>query len=138
MILDRADGELARLSGKTSAWGHKYDLVSDSICNALAFIGLGVGLRDSAFGAWSVLMGIAAGLAISLILWLVLQLEDSYGERAGELPGAAGFDADDAMLLVPLAVWSGLAQGLLTAAAVGAPVFAFFLFQGFRRWPRRS
>ncbi len=137
MVLDRADGELARLSGKTSAWGHKYDLVSDSMCNALAFIGLGVGLRDGTFGAWSVLGGVAAGLAISLILWLVLKLEDRYGERAGELPGAAGFDADDAMLVVPLAVWIGLAQGLLVAAAVGAPVFAFVLFLWFRRGQRR-
>ncbi len=137
MVLDRADGELARLSGKTSAWGHKYDLISDSVCNALAFIGLGVGLRDGAFGAWSVLGGVAAGLAISLILWLVLELEDSYGERAGELPGAAGFDADDAMLVVPLAVWFGLAQGLLVAAAAGAPVFAFVLFLWFRRGQRR-
>ncbi len=24
-FLDRADGELARVSGKTSAWGHQYD-----------------------------------------------------------------------------------------------------------------
>ncbi len=138
MVLDRADGELARLSGKTSAWGHKYDLVSDSMCNALAFIGLGVGLRDGAYGAWSVLGGVAAGLAISLILWLVLKLEDSDGERAGELPGAAGFDADDAMLVVPLAVWFGLAQGLLAAAAVGAPVFAIALFLWFRRGQRQS
>ena len=30
------------------------------------------------------------------------------------------------------------AQELLEAAAVGAPVFAFFLFLWFRRWPRRS
>ncbi len=138
LVLDRADGELARLSGKTSAWGHKYDLVSDSMCNALAFIGLGVGLRDGAFGAWSVLGGFAAGLSISLILWLVLELEDSYGERAGELPSAAGFDADDAMLVVPLAVWIGLAQGLLVAAAVGAPVFACVLFLWFRRRQRRK
>ena len=97
-----------------------------------------MGLRDSAFGAWSVLGGVAAGLAISLILWLVLKLEDRYGERAGELPGAAGFDADDAMLLVPLAGWSGLSQGLLAAAAVGAPVFAFVLFLWFRRGQGRS
>ena len=36
MFLDRADGELARLGGKTSPWGHKFDLVSDAVCNALA------------------------------------------------------------------------------------------------------
>ena len=46
-----ADGELARLSGKTSPSGHTYDLVSDSLSNALAFLGLGVGLRAASFGA---------------------------------------------------------------------------------------
>jgi len=28
-FLDRADGELARVGGKTSPWGHKYDYFSD-------------------------------------------------------------------------------------------------------------
>ena len=31
MLSDRADGELARISGKSSAWGHTYDLVTDAI-----------------------------------------------------------------------------------------------------------
>jgi phosphatidylglycerophosphate synthase len=138
MVLDRADGELARLSGKTSPLGHKFDLVSDAFCNALAFIGLGIGLRDSPLGLWSLPMGAAAGLAIALILWLVIKLEGDGGERAAELPGLAGFDADDAMLLVPLAIWFGLAQGLLVAAAVGAPLFALLMYVVLRRRPARS
>ncbi|MGF1608896.1 MAG: CDP-alcohol phosphatidyltransferase family protein [Kiloniellales bacterium] len=135
MVLDRADGELARLSGKTSAWGHKYDLVSDAVCNALAFVGLGIGLRDSSLGLWALPMGLDAGLAIALILWLIIKMERAGGERAGELPGLAGFDADDAMLLVPLAIWLGLAQGLLIAAAVGAPLFALLMYLWLRRRP---
>lgn len=132
MLLDRADGELARLSGRTSAWGHTYDLVSDALCTALAFLALGVGLRAGPFGAWAPVMGLAAGLAVAAILWLVMRLEDRHGARAGELGSAAGFDPDDALLIVPAAVWLGLADWLLAAAGVGAPAFAVFMLMRFR------
>ena len=133
MVLDRADGELARLTGTTSAWGHKYDLASDALCNALAFFGLGFGLRASGFGPWGALMGLVAGLAIAAVLWLVMRVEAQDGPRAGELGSAAGFDADDALLIVPLAVWLGLAGPLIVAASLGAPLFALFMLWIFRR-----
>ncbi len=131
-FLDRADGELARLSGKTSPWGHTYDLVSDSLSNALAFLGLGVGLRAASFGAWAPLMGLVAGLSIAAILWLAIRMEELHGQRAGELQGAAGFDPDDALLVVPLLVWTGLSDWLLAAACLGAPAFAVFVAVKFR------
>ena len=133
MLLDRADGELARLSGKTSPWGHTYDLASDALSNAAAFFGLGVGLRHGGFGAWAPVMGLAAGLAIAAILWLVMKLEERHGARTGELGGAAGFDPDDALLVLPLLIWLGLADWLLAAASLGAPAFALFMFVLFRR-----
>ena len=71
LFLDRADGELARLSGKTSPWGHTYDLVSDALSNAFAFFGLGVALRAAAFGAWAPFMGLLPGRAIAASLGLV-------------------------------------------------------------------
>lgn len=133
MLLDRADGELARLSGKTSPLGHIYDLVSDSLCNALAFAALGLGLYRAGLDPWFLLLGVTAGLAIAAILWLVIQVERLEGARGAELQGAAGFDPDDAMLVVPLAVWSGIADWLIAAAGVGAPLFALFMFVKFRR-----
>lgn len=139
MFLDRMDGQLARLTGKTSPHGHTYDLVSDALCNALAFVGLGVGLRAGEFGYWSAPMGLAAGLAITTILWLVMRMEQLHGQRAAELETAAGFDADDALLVVPLLIWLGLAEWLLVAASLGAPVFALFMWIKFRadlRGPR--
>ena len=137
LLLDRADGELARLGGVTSAWGHKYDLFADSLCNALAFVGLGIGLRDGAFGAWAAAMGLAAGAAIAAIMLLVVRMEALEGERAGELGSAAGLDPDDAMLLVPLFVWLGWADAMIAAAAAAAPLFAVFMYVRYRRRPRR-
>jgi len=132
MFLDRADGELARLSGKMSPRGHMYDLIADSISNAMAFIGLGVGLRDGMFGAWAPPMGIVAGAAIAAILLLVVRLEDLHGARAGELSGLGWVDPDDAMLILPFAVWLGGADWLLLAATIGAPGFALFMVAKFR------
>jgi phosphatidylglycerophosphate synthase len=40
LFLNRADGELARQSGKSTPWGAKLDLYSDSASNALTFLGL--------------------------------------------------------------------------------------------------
>ena len=135
MLLDRADGELARLSGKSSPWGHTYDLVSDALCNALAFVGLGFGLARAGggIGDGMIALGLLAGVAIAAILWLVMLVERQEGQRSAELQGAAGFDPDDAMLMLPLAVWLGIADWLVVAAAIGAPVFALYMFVKFRR-----
>ena len=133
VLLDRADGELARLGGASSAWGHKYDLVADALCNALVFPAIGLGLRDGSFGLWAAVMGAVAGVAIAVILTLTLRLESLEGERAAELQGRAGFDPDDAVLLVPVFIWLGWAEGLIVAAFVGAPGFAIYMFLKFRR-----
>lgn len=134
MILDRADGELARLSGRKSAFGHKYDLVSDAATNALMFVGLGIGLRNSVTGLWTVPMGIVAGVAVVAILWLVMRTEEIAGARSAELSSIAGFDPDDGMLAVPALIGVGLSVPLLYAAAVGTPLFAVFFFWWFRRY----
>ena len=138
MVLDRADGELARLSGKTSPWGHTYDLYADSASNALAFIGLGIGLRASEYGVWAAALGLLAGLAVAAVLLLVVRMEEREGARAAELGGFMGFDPDDAMLLVPVAIWLGWSEGLLLAAAIGAPLFAIGFFIAFRRGLKRQ
>lgn len=137
MLLDRADGDLARSTGQTSAAGHRYDLASDAACNTLVFVGLGIGLRDGEHGLLAIAMGTLAGIAVAIILGMVMRLEASGGERAGEIGGAAGFDPDDAMLAIPVALWLGWHDGLLLAAAIGAPAFAVAFALGFRRklWP---
>jgi archaetidylinositol phosphate synthase len=127
MLLDRADGELARITGRTSPWGHTYDLFSDALANTLIFVGIGIGLRAEAFGLWSIPMGILAGGGVAFILWLVMRIESVAGERAAEFDNVGGFDPDDAMLAIPVAVILGWTDQLLIAASIGAPVFALFM-----------
>ena len=44
-ILDHADGELARLTGKVSEFGHRYDRAADLIVKLSLFAGMGASLR---------------------------------------------------------------------------------------------
>ena len=132
LFLDRADGELARLGGKTSSWGHRYDLIADSASNSAAFIGIGIGLRDSVLGWWALPAGIAAGLGVASILWMTIQVEARDGARAAELAGGGGFDPDDAVLVAPIAVALGGGVPLIVVAAICAPAFAVFFYLRFR------
>lgn len=122
-LLDRADGELARLSGKKSSFGHRLDLVSDALSNALAFVGLGLGLRNGTFGPWAPVMGIVAALAVGAILTMVMRIENSEGDNAAELRLTKSLDPDDGMVLVPVLIWLSQGELLLALASVGAPLF---------------
>lgn len=126
MLLDRADGDLARLTGRTSPGGHVFDLVTDSLCNSLIFVGLAIGLVGSDLGWWAILLGALAGGGVAAVLFLVLRVEAAEGQGAAGSPSVGAFDADDAMLAIPGAVWLGLSLELLVAAAIGAPLFALY------------
>ncbi|MEQ9575672.1 MAG: CDP-alcohol phosphatidyltransferase family protein, partial [Rhodospirillales bacterium] len=124
MVLDRGDGDYARLSGQTSAAGHKFDLIADAVCNAIIFVGLGIGLRGGEWGMLAIPMGVLAGASVTFILWLVMRMESLAGARSAELGSFMGFDPDDAILAVPILVFLGYQEPLLVAATIGAPGFA--------------
>src|ERR1700760_3647181 len=67
-FLDHTDGELARISGKTSRIGHLYDLASDAVVTILLFLAIGIGV-GTAVGSLLQLppaaLGLAAGIAIA-------------------------------------------------------------------------
>ena len=127
LFLDRADGELARLSGRTSRFGHLYDLIADGTANTAVFVGIGFGLRESALGDWAVALGLVAGLGVALSELLVIRLDRTGVRRSSELGGRWGFDPDDGLFLVPLGMALGLGKELLIAAAVGAPLACLVL-----------
>ena len=134
MLLDRADGELARLTKKFSPGGHRFDLLSDAFCNSIAFVAVCIGLRDgSILGYWAIPMGAIAGICIALNLSMVVGLEEAKGARAGELDSMWGFDADDGMLLVPLLLWLGLDVVVMILAFACAPVFYVWAGLHFKR-----
>jgi len=124
-FMDRADGELARVSGKISPGGHKYDMICDIAVTSLFFLGAGIGLRHGDLGEWAILMGAlgAAGVfAAEILAEIIDQMNKDTGEKA--YPGFAGFDFDDVLYLFAPVVWLGWQMPFVVGASVGAPAFA--------------
>ena len=127
LFLDRADGELARLSGKMSPGGHLYDLVADGTSNAAVFIGIGVGLWQAGNSPWVVLLGVFAGIAVAIAELLVMRLDSASVRSSADLGGRWGFDPDDGMFVVPIAMFFGWGNPLLVLAAIGGSMAAVVL-----------
>ena len=139
-FLDHTDGELARLSGKTSRIGHLYDLASDAVVTVLLFVAMGAGIavkRGLLMGVAPIVLGTAAGVAIALIFWLRMQIEELGGKAASQQASMGGFETEDVLYLLPLVtLCNGLAP-FVEAASIGAPLFAIWVIFDYRRLARR-
>ncbi|MEH2239424.1 CDP-alcohol phosphatidyltransferase family protein [Nostoc sp.] len=135
-FLDHTDGELARLSGKSSKWGHQYDLASDAIIHILLFVCIGYGLREGKFGWWALLMGIVSGVSVACIFHLRNQMEQRLGKDASRQPNFAGFDIEDVLYLFPIVTLLDGLEPLLMAATIGAPTFAIWVIWQFWALPQ--
>lgn len=136
-LLDRADGELARLGGKTSPRGHAYDTVSDGAVTVLTFVGIGIGLRTGVLGGWTIIMGVVAGAAVG-VMFVMAERFVGLGLGTDPVPAVAGFDPDDSLFLVPVMAWLDWLFPLLLAATLLAPTCALALYMRLRdHLPRR-
>lgn len=136
-FLDRADGELARVSGKTSPWGHKFDYFSDVTVTSLFFIGAGIGLRESSLGMWAIVAGFAGGIGVFVAEILAERIDQQMkgtGDKA--YPGFAGFDFDDILYLFAPVVWLGWQMPFVVGASVGAPIFALITWRKLQKLPQ--
>lgn len=127
-FLDHTDGELARMSGKTSKFGHRYDLLSDVFVTVGLFVCIGWSLQSS-LGQAAIGMGLAAGLAVAGIFHLRNLIESAHGKRATAQLRLGGFEAEDILYLLPLVTLSDNLPWFLKAAAIGAPI-AFLVVLG--------
>jgi archaetidylinositol phosphate synthase len=140
-FLDHTDGELARMSGKTSRIGHIYDLASDAAVTILLFIAIGVGVAAKPgldLGMPPALLGLIAGSAIALIFYLRMRIEELLGKAATRQASLAGFETEDVLYLFPLATLSNALVPLLLAAAVCAPLYAIWEVIDYQRLLRKD
>jgi phosphatidylglycerophosphate synthase len=135
-LLDHADGELARMTGQTSRFGHIFDILVDGLTHVALFLGMGYGLRDTLLGAWAMPMGIAAGLAVVVIFALRFELERRSSRAAVAQPSFGGFEVEDIMYLVGPITWLGGLVPFLALASIGAP--AFLVYQAWEFRVRRA
>jgi phosphatidylglycerophosphate synthase len=126
-VLDHADGELARLTGRTSAAGHAYDRVADLIVKVCLFAGIGAGFRDGPLGWWGPVLGLTAGVAFVTIFVLRSEIARRLGAAALEQPRAGAFEVEDILYVIAPLTWIGWLQPFLVAAAAGAPLFALWV-----------
>lgn len=132
-IIDHADGELARMTGKASAFGHVYDRVADLIVKLSVFTGMGFGVRGH-FGATGPLLGAVAGAAIVAIFLMRSELARRQGPSALAQPAAGGFEIEDILYGIAPVTWSGWLAPFVLGAAIGAPLFAAWVGRAF--WTR--
>ena len=135
-FFDHTDGELARITGKTSKFGHYYDLASDAVVDILLFAGIGFGLMHGPLGTGALFMGILAGVAVAAIFQLRLMISNITGRFQIEQPNIGLFEIEDVFYLLPLITFFGFLQPFLVVAAVCAPVFALWTLRQYLRCKR--
>jgi archaetidylinositol phosphate synthase len=139
-FLDHTDGELARISGKTSRIGHIYDLASDAVVTVLLFLAIGIGVGTHSGPLLQLppaFLGLLAGSAIALIFYLRMRIEASAGKAGSQQGSIAGFETEDVLYLLPLVTVFGGLTNFLLAAAIGAPLFAAWVVIDYWRLARR-
>lgn len=135
-FLDHTDGELARMSGKSSAFGHRYDLAADALVTIGMFVGIGAGLATA--DHHPLLLGCLAGLAVAGIFQLRDVIENRHGKSATQQPRLGGFEAEDVLYLLPLITLTDSLGGFLHAAAIGAPIALAIVGLQYRHIARRE
>jgi archaetidylinositol phosphate synthase len=139
-FLDHTDGELARISGKSSRFGHWYDLASDAVVTVLLFVAMGAGFeaqRGLLLGLSPLAVGTVSGVAVALIFWLRMQIEELAGKAASQQPALGGFETEDILYLLPLVTLCNGEGPFLAASGIGAPLFAIWVIFDYRRKVRR-
>lgn len=133
---DHMDGELARMTGKTSSFGHNYDYIVGGINYTTLFIGIGLGLQDS-FGSWVIILGFSAGLSNPFILTLRMNMERQYGKETVDHPRFAGFEIEDFIYLIGPITWFAGIICFFIPYALGNIGYLVWTVVEYRRWRRK-
>lgn len=128
-FFDHTDGEFARITGKISQSGHKYDLICDAVVNILLFIGIGIGLIHTDLGMYALFMGCLAGIAVAAIFHMRHEIEQTIGKEQARQPNIGAMEAEDVLYLLPVITLSGQLVPFLMLATTGAPLFALWVLR---------
>ncbi|CAH2900607.1 MAG: CDP-alcohol phosphatidyltransferase family protein [uncultured Paraburkholderia sp.] len=140
-FVDHTDGELARISGKSSRIGHFYDLACDALVTVMLFIGMGTGMSASNIGGLTVApgwLGAIAGIAVALIFFLRMRIEEMAGKAGTKQAAVGGFETEDVLYLLPIVTLTSVVMPFVVAASIGAPLFAVWVMIDYWRVSRRT
>tara|TARA_B100000676_G_scaffold313238_1_gene392589 strand:+ start:3704 stop:4306 length:603 start_codon:yes stop_codon:yes gene_type:complete len=131
VFIDHMDGELARISGKTSRFGHFFDYIVGSLNYAILFCSIGIAIFRWSGSETALLFGLIAGCSNIFIVLLRLTLELKYGPDAVEHPSSSGFEIEDFIYLIGPITWLGGLNyffWLYGAGTMGYLVWTFVTF----------
>ena len=132
-FVDHMDGELARLTGKSSRFGYHFDNYSDAVIHVALFLCIGIGLQGSWIGDWAPWLGLIAGVSVSTLFLLFWRIEQRAGTRQARQPMFKGFHLEDTMYFIGPITWGGGLIVLLLAGVGLAPLYAIWLICRERR-----
>ena len=120
VFLDHTDGELARLSGKTSEFGRRFDSAVNASNYTMLFISVGIGLSAGEMGNGALALGFAAGLCNPVIFFLRMGMESRIGAKAIAHPRYAGIEIEDIIYLIGPITWMGGLEYFFLAYGFGS------------------
>jgi archaetidylinositol phosphate synthase len=128
-VLDRADGELARMGDLRSDSGKALDFYSDMILDSFWFLGAGIGLRHSSLGQYALPLGALTCGSMLLVMWSSELFErlSAPGVKAFDFKGVKRFHPDDTLFLLAPFTWLGWLVPILVASSVCTPIFAIVI-----------
>ena len=121
-FLDHFDGELARMTNRSSKFGHYFDLISDFIVTSGAFFCIGFGFYTKNENPLFILMGVFSGLSIMATFHMRHLIESKEGKKGTIQPSAFGFEAEDVLYFLPAIVFFDSLELFLLLASIGAPI----------------
>ena len=137
-LLDRADGELARMGDLRSDSGKVLDFYSDMILDSCWFLGAGIGLRHSSLGGYAAPLGVLACASMLIVMWNSELLErlSAPGVKAFDFKGVKRFHPDDLLFLLAPFTWLGWLVPILVVSSICTPIFAILITLRYLRTPR--
>ncbi len=128
-FLDHFDGELARLTGKTSRLGYYLDYISGGLSYGALFAGMGIGLAGGDLGNWALALGAAGFASAILSMFLNLDLDKAMELTDGDAvgyPGMAGLELEDGIYLIAPITWLGWLTPFFILCGLGATVYCLW------------
>ncbi len=106
-FIDHTDGELARMTGKVTEFGRRFDSIVNTANYTMLFIGIGIGLAAGEMGSGALVLGFAAGLSVQVNFVLRIGLERRRGAKAVAHPRYKGVEIEDFIYLIGPITWAG-------------------------------
>ncbi|MBI2525703.1 MAG: CDP-alcohol phosphatidyltransferase family protein [Candidatus Rokubacteria bacterium] len=136
-FVDHADGELARLTGRSSRLGYYYDFAVGGLSSGALFLGIGVGLGSGGWTDWPVLLGMLAAVSGLAATAFGIAVEAAPGPRAPLYPSAGGFELEDGIYLIVPFTWLGWLGPFFVLSSIGQVIFCLAML-GRLRAARRA